>query len=171
MLRKGMILAALLLHMSAAATAPSCVPFVGGPAEGMCAGPVISNDGTFAVVSLLPAARPGGPIPSEEASVLSRFLESERAQTAFDPALFAANGVATFCPALSGQCSQSWPLKSWLLGPDLLPSVPFKLSDGRIRIEWAKNGRIEYLSLLKFEGPKIANIWILPASIAVKLRS
>jgi len=136
----------------------------------MCPGPVISSDGRFDVVSLLPAPGHGGRISSEVASVLSGLLESQRTQTDINPALFAADAGATFCPKWSHQCSVTGPLKTWPLGPDLLPSAPFKLADGRIRIEWAKSGRIEYLSLLKFEGAKIVNVWILPASVAVKVR-
>ena len=166
-----MILAALLmLQVGGPATAPECSPMRGGPSDGMCVGSVISSDANFEVVSLRPAPGRGQPISAEITPVLTGLLQSYRAHTTIDPASFAANGVMTFCPKLSEPCSQSWPMKAWPLDPDFTPSHPFKITDGRIRIEWSRNGRIEYLSLLKFEGSKIANIWILPAFMGVERR-
>jgi len=164
------MLAAALFLATETPIAPACVPLKGGPVDGMCVGPTISSDGDEDIVSLLAGPGPGSRMSPEVSAVTARFLESLRTQAPFDPSLFAAEGVATFCPKLSQPCSQSWPLQSWPLSPNLVPSAPFKIYDGRIRIEWRNNGRIEYLSVLKFEGGKIANIWILPAAIALQRR-
>ena len=160
-----MILTTSLLVIGAATANAACVPFQGGPAEGMCPGPLISRNGPFEIVRLLPASRPGAAISPELRSTLSALLKDRRKRGAvIDQRSIASGATERFCATFS-TCSGPRSLKTWPFGKTFVANSPYLLADGRIRIEWMRNGTLEYISLITFEGVKMLDVSTLPAEM------
>ena len=160
-----MLLATVVI--SATAANPACEQFKGGPADGMCRGAVIGYDAPFQIVALLPAPNKR-PIDSKIGLVVSRLLASQRKETAFDRRLLATGATGSFCATFS-KCANGTPLRTWPLRRAFVPNAPYMLTDGRIRIEWMRNGTLEYLSFLTFDARRVKEISTLPATIPVKV--
>jgi hypothetical protein len=162
-----MIIAALLLMQAApVAEAPPCRMLRGGIAAGMCAGSVEPDDGDFVLVSLLPAPDPGPAIPPEITKTLDRLLKTQaRGVLELPKGLLAEGATARFCTDWTEQCMQSQPLTAWPLGVYYTPNRPYLLDDGRVRIEWMLGVKLDYMSLITFEGKKVKSIDTTPATI------
>lgn len=166
-----MIIAALLLMQAAAAPAAEaapCRPLQGGLADGMCTGPAEAEEGDYLLVPLLPAAQPGPPLPPEVASVLDRLLKGQAQGELAFPAKALVRGATTrFCTDWTEQCMKSEPLVAWPLGPYYTPNPPYLLPDGRVRLEWMLGVKLDYMSVITFEGTRIKSLDTTPATIPV----
>ena len=154
-----------LLQAGAADANGSCVPFKGGPADGECPGAIISKSGVFELIGLLPATQAGPTIPPPVASALSALLGSQRKGAPIDQQILAPGATGAFCTTISNECSIHTPLKSWPLNQQFVANPPYLLNDGRIRIEWMRDGKLEYLSLIKMDGGKVKDIETEPATM------
>lgn len=160
-----MIIAALLLIQAApVAEAPPCRLLRGGIAAGMCVGSVDPDDGDNVLVSLLPAPEPGPPIPPDIARIVDRLLKTQ-GNGDLPRNLLADGATSRFCTDWTEQCMQSQPLTAWPLGVYYTPNRPYLLADGRIRIEWMLGVKLDYMSLISFEGRKVKSIDTTPATI------
>jgi len=161
-----MIIAALLLMQATPAVeAAPCRVLRGGFAEGMCVGSVDPDEGGV-LVTLLPAPEPGPPIPPDIARIVERLLKAHAEGAADLPKKLLADGAtARFCTDWTEQCMQAQPLVSWPLGTYYTANRPYRLPDGRIRIEWQLGVRLDYLSLIAFEGKKVKSLDTTPATI------
>ncbi len=161
-----MIIAALLLMQAAPAVeAAPCRVLRAGFAEGMCVGSVDPDQGGV-LVTLLPAPASGPPIPPAVAKVVERLLKAHAGGAADLPkAALAEGATARFCTDWTEQCMKAEPLTAWPLGSYYTANRPYLLSDGRIRIEWQLGVKLDYLSLISFDGVKIKSIDTTPATI------
>lgn len=116
------------------------------------------------MVALLPVSVPGPAIPPEIGRVLFQLLDSQRTGATLNPQLLAEGATSEFCSTYSS-CLPSEQLKSWPLGSEFVHNQPYLLADGRIRVEWVRKGKLEYLSFVRFYGGKVKDITTLPASM------
>ncbi len=164
-----MLVLALAMHVALGSDDP-CMPIGGGPAEGMCAGPVVERfEGGLEMVALLPAAAPGPSLAPEISRTIAALLESRRDMLpTFPPELLVEGATGEFCARFSDDCRKASPLKPWPLGREFTPAQPYLLKDGRVRIEWMRDGKLVYLSFIKLDGAKVRDISTAPAQIPVK---
>lgn len=167
-----MILAALLLMQATpVAEAPPCRVLRGGIADGMCVGAVEPDEGDFVLAPLLPAAEPGPPIPPDIAKVLDRLLKAHgRGHLDLPPRQLVEGATTRFCTDWTDECMKSGPLTAWPLGAYYTPNRPYLLPDGKVRIEWMLGVKLDYLSLIQFEGTKIKSLDTTPATIPLRKR-
>ncbi len=165
-----LILAALLLMQTTPiAEAPPCRVLRGGIADGMCVGAVEPDDDGNVLVSLLPAPEPGPPIPPDIARTLNRLFKARARGRPDLPQKFLAEGATMrFCSDWTEECMQSKPLTDWPLGPFFSPGTPYLLPNGKIRIEWMLGVKLDYMSLIAFEGSKIRSFDTTPATIPME---
>jgi hypothetical protein len=131
----------------------------------MCPGPVVSKRGPFEVVALLSAAKSGPAIPPEIGSLVTHILHSQSKETPIDRQLLAPGATAEFCTTFSEDCKKQAPLRKWPLRSEFVPGAPYALADGRVRIEWLRRGKLQYLSFITFVGAKVVDISTVPAQI------
>jgi len=163
-----MISVALAMLVSAPASGKPCTPFSGGPAQGMCLGPILEPGKTFNLVAVLPAPRRGPPISRDVSALLSEILESQRKGIPLPSALVADGAESTTCSTFYDQCQKREKLVSWPIGPEFTANAPYLLSDGQIRIEWVKGGKLEYLSFVMIDAGKVTHISTVPAAMPMK---
>lgn len=154
-----------LLTVGTQNSTSSCEPFRGGFADGMCPGRLISKQGPFEVVKLLPARAAGAAIPSKIASTLSKLLKSQRTGNPIDRELIVEGAQARFCLTDYTKCRPPEPLRSWHLGKEFNPNRPYLLADGTVRIEWLRKGELEQISLITLDGAKVKDIATISASV------
>jgi hypothetical protein len=165
-----MIIAALLMMQATPLVegAP-CRVLRGGIADGMCIGTVEPDEGDFVLAPLLPAAESGPPLPADVAKVLDRLLRAQGRGALDLPRNQLVEGATTrFCTDWTEECMKSKPLTAWPLGPYYTPNRPYLLPDGQIRIEWMLGVKLDYLSLIRFEGIKIKSLDTTPATIPLR---
>lgn len=160
-----MLLLNFMLHVAAADAAVPCVPFQGGPAEGMCPGRVTSKQGPLELVRLLPAPVQEAAIPPQLASTLSTLLDSQRTGKPIDDKILATAATTEVCLIISEACRIPMPLQVLPVGKEFVPNRPYLLTDGRVRIEWARDGELKYFSIVTFEGAKVKHVATTPASV------
>jgi hypothetical protein len=165
-----MIIAALLLMQAiAVAEAAPCKVLRGGIADGMCVDTVEPDEGGHVLVSLLPAREPSRPIRPEHAKILDRLLKAQsRGDLDLPGKLLAEGATSRFCSDWTEQCMQSQPLTAWPLGAYFTPNRPYLLPNGSIRVEWMLGVKLNYLSLIAFEGNKLKSIATTPATIPME---
>jgi hypothetical protein len=163
-----MLFLLILAQIAGPVAGTSCDPLHGGPADGMCKGSVVIDGGSFKVVALQPATGTGATIAPEVAKMLSAMLRKQRTGSNFDARSLAAGATEEFCQTFSSDCLSSKPLRSWPLGKEFVPNRPYGLADGRIRIEWMHNGKLEFLSFVTFDGAKIKDVSTAPAQMPVR---
>jgi len=165
-----MLIFALSVFASALGGADPCKVITDGPAEGMCSGPIVQRTGNFAIVSLLPGSRPGPALSPEMTRVLSGLLDSRRDMLpAFPRELLAEGATGEFCTKFSDECFKRAPLKPWTLDKEFTPARPYLLKDGRIRLEWMRDGKLEYLSFIRWDGAKVIDISTVPAMVPMMM--
>ena len=162
-----MLILPILIQIAANATSP-CVPFKGGPADGMCPGEVVIKDGQFEVVALQPAGQTGAPIAPETLATISALIRSQHSGAPVDQGLLAAGATEEFCETFSKECMTPHPFESWPIGKEFVSNRPYGLADGRIRIEWVRDGKLQFLSMIRLDGTKVADVSTAPAQIPVK---
>ena len=160
---------ALALGAAQAGDSPkSCNMLHGAIADGMCVGEV-TPDGDYALVSLLPAQGKGLPIPRPTAKLVDRLLRVHDHGNANLPAELLSEGATSrFCATWSDECLKVSPLSVWPVAADYRHNPPYLLPDGRIRIEWMKDGKLDFLSLITIDDGHVKNIDTAPGMIPMR---
>ncbi|NYT41553.1 hypothetical protein HZY97_12345 [Sphingomonas sp. R-74633] len=158
------------LLLAVAAAAEPCTPFKGGPAEGMCPGTILSQDGMLQIIALLPAREAGGPIPTETATTIAAALADYDRGAPLPAALRTGDATVSFCAEMSPACQERAPLTDWRVPAGLRHNAPYLLADGRIRIEWMRGDRLALLSFVTIAANKLADIRTAPAEMPMMRR-
>lgn len=160
-----MLAVAVLLQLASVEDPSPCTPFNGGPAQGMRRGKILQQDDKFAVVALEPARTAGPPLSRETEKLVEDLLAAQRTSSGDVPQILRAEGATLqFCNDFMKDCTTT-PLTNWCLDSSYRANRPYLLDDGRIRIEWMKNGTLVYFSLVTLLSDKASHIQILPAHV------
>ncbi len=157
----------LLLPPPQTASAAPCQVIVDGPAEGMCVGTNTEIGKGFSMMQPLPAPGPVPSMPEEQARVIRGALQAYDAAKPIPADVRAENAHARSCETWSEACSTLRPLTAWDVPAGLRHNAPYRLRDGRIRIEWMRDRKLALLSFVTFEGARISLIATAPAEFAM----
>ncbi|WP_344699624.1 hypothetical protein [Sphingomonas limnosediminicola] len=124
--------------------------------------------GDFEVIELLPANGTGAPISPQVSTTVYALLRNQRMGLPIDRKLLASRATGEFCEKFSNGCLSRKPLQRWPLGKEFVPNRPYGLADGRVRIEWMWNGKLEFLSLITFKEGKVADLFTAPAEMPIE---
>lgn len=151
------------------AQAAPCTPISGGPTEGMCSGGTVWRDGDVSGVAVLPALGQGRPIPAEQAALVRSALAAYDARSEIPASLRTADARSMYCASfLAPDCLTSEALVQWRHPAGMIHRSPYLLWDGRIRIEWMRDGKLALLSFIRFADGRITRIDTIPAEMPVK---
>lgn len=156
-----------MLQVSDGGANTPCTRLKGGPAIGMCLEPSIGATNSNRLVRLLPADHAGPTIPPPVTSTLSKLLRSQHKGSPINQKLLTIGATEEFCTEFSRDCMLAKPLQAWSLGKGFVSNPPYLLPDGRVRIEWMREGKLEYLSFITFDGSQVKDISTSPAQVPV----
>ncbi len=150
--------------------AAECPALPGGPAEGMCLALAPDQIHGRQLVPLLPAAKPGRPIPAETATLIAKAIAAYHAEQPIPRELRTENATLFFCAEYGAGCFTPAPMAGWAMPRGLDHNAPYLLANGKIRVEWMRDGKLAYLSILTLRGDRIDAIGTTPAAIPFQAR-
>ena len=146
----------------------------GGLYDGMTFGRVLYSDphGRFIALG---SPRTPSPVPAAQARLVHDIIDAIKTKRSAGVVEIKTGATYEACGGFDLPCGHGAfrnlsDIFDKLPDPsEYAPTGAYELPDGRIRVEWQKGSDTWYLTVLTFEGRKLADITTVPSAIPVKL--